>query len=165
LGLAGLGARFFGVPLAIAAFIAGLAIGESPAAAEARRRILPFRDLFAVLFFVLLGSLIEPARLPAALPWIALLLAAVVVAKGLPIFVLASIGRLPAVRPWQLAIGLGQVGEFSFVLATIVLGRSLIPAELFTAILATVVLTIALSTILVRLGKRVDVGADAQPVV
>jgi monovalent cation:H+ antiporter-2, CPA2 family len=162
LGLAGLGARFFGVPLAIAAFIAGLAIGESPAAAEARRRILPFRDLFAVLFFVLLGSLIEPAMLPAALPWIALLLAAVVVAKVLPVFVLALLARLPAVRPWQLAVGLGQVGEFSFVLATIVLGRSLIPAELFTAILATVMLTIAVSTILVRLGTRVDLAPEPQ---
>ena len=162
LGLAGLGARFFGVPLAIAAFIAGLAIGESPAAAEARRRILPFRDLFAVLFFVLLGSLIEPAMLPAALPWIALLFAAVVLAKVLPVLLLASLARLPDVRPWQLAVGLGQVGEFSFVLATIVLGRSLIPSELFTAILATVVLTIAVSTILVRLGTRVDPVTQAQ---
>jgi CPA2 family monovalent cation:H+ antiporter-2 len=161
LGLAGLGARFFGVPLAIAAFIAGLAIGESPAAAEARRRILPFRDLFAVLFFVLLGSLIEPARLPAALPWIAFLIAAVAIAKGLPILLLALFARLPAVRPWQLAVGLGQVGEFSFVLATIVLGRVLIPGELFTAILATVVLTIAFSTVLVRLGQKVELISNA----
>jgi monovalent cation:H+ antiporter-2, CPA2 family len=162
LGLAGLGARFFGVPLAIAAFIAGLAIGESPAAAEARRRILPFRDLFAVLFFVLLGSLIEPARLPAALPWMAVLLAAVLLAKVLPTFLLASFARLPEVRPWQIAVGLGQLGEFSFVLATIVLGRGLIPDDLFTAILATVVVTIAVSTVLVRLGKRVEPVLEAQ---
>jgi CPA2 family monovalent cation:H+ antiporter-2 len=154
LALAGLGARFFDVPLALAAFISGLAIGESPAAAEARQRILPFRDLFAVLFFVLLGSLIDPAALPRALPWIGFLLATVVVAKALPAAGLSRLARLPDVRHWQLGIGLGQVGEFSFVLAGILLGRALIPSELFTAVLATVVITIAASAVLVRTGKR-----------
>jgi CPA2 family monovalent cation:H+ antiporter-2 len=151
LALAGLGAEFFGVPLALAAFVAGLAVGESPAAAEARRRILPFRDLFAVLFFVSLGSLIDPAALPPALPWIGFLVAAVVVAKALPVYLMGRLARLTEVRPAQLAIGLGQIGEFSFVLATLVLGRALVPRELYTALLATVVLTIVASTILVRL--------------
>jgi CPA2 family monovalent cation:H+ antiporter-2 len=152
--LAGVGARFFDVPLALAAFVAGLAIGESPAAAEARQRILPFRDLFAVLFFVLLGSLIDPGALPGALPWIGFLIAAVVVAKALPAAGLSRLARLREVRHWQLGIGLGQVGEFSFVLAGILLARGLIPDELFTAMLATVVLTIAASAVLVRIGKR-----------
>src|SRR5882762_942283 len=111
LALAGLGARFFDVPLALAAFISGLAIGESPAAAEARQRILPFRDLFAVLFFVLLGSLIDPAALPRALPWIGFLLAAVVVAKAMPAAGLSRLARLRDVRHVQLGIGLGQVGS------------------------------------------------------
>ncbi len=154
LALAGVGAKYFGVPLALAAFVSGLAIGESPAAAEARQRILPFRDLFAVLFFVLLGSLIDPRALPRALPWIAFLLAAVVAAKALPAAVLSRLARLPGVRHWQLGIGLGQVGEFSFVLAGILLARGLITFELFTAMLSTVVLTIAASAVLVRVGKR-----------
>jgi len=154
LALAGVGARYFDVPLALAAFVSGLAIGESPAAAEARRRILPFRDLFAVLFFVLLGSLIDPFGLAGAVPWIALLVVAVVVAKALPAMLLSRLARLPDVRPWQLGIGLGQVGEFSFVLATIMLTRGLIHSDLFTAVLATVVLTIAASAVLVRLGRR-----------
>src|SRR4029077_14953045 len=154
LALAGVGARYFGVPLALAAFVSGLAIGESPAAAEARQRILPFRDLFAVLFFVLLGSLIDPGALPGALPWIGFLIVAVVVAKALPGAGLSRLARLRDVRHWQLGIGLGQVGEFSFVLAGILLARGFIPAELFTAMLATVVLTIAASAVLVRIGKR-----------
>jgi CPA2 family monovalent cation:H+ antiporter-2 len=159
LALAGVGAKYFGVPLALAAFVSGLAIGESPAAAEARQRILPFRDLFAVLFFVLLGSLIDPRALPRALPWIAFLLAAVVVAKALPAAVLSRLARLPDVRHWQLGIGLGQVGEFSFVLAGILTARGLITFELFTAMLSTVVLTIAASAVLVRVGKRPLVAA------
>jgi monovalent cation:H+ antiporter-2, CPA2 family len=154
LALAGLGARFFGVPLALAAFVAGLAVGESPAAAEARRRILPFRDLFAVLFFVSLGSLIDPSAMPAALPWLAFLLGAVAIAKVIPVMLLSRLARIPAVRSWQLAIGLGQIGEFSFVLASIVLGRALIPPALYSAVLVAVVVTIAISTIVVKLGYR-----------
>jgi K+:H+ antiporter len=154
LALAGLGARFFGVPLALAAFVAGLAVGESPAAAEARRRILPFRDLFAVLFFVSLGSVIDPSALPAALPWLVFLLGAVVLAKVIPVLLLSRLTRIPGVRPWQLAIGLGQIGEFSFVLASLVLGRALIPLALYNAVLAAVVVTIAISTIVVKLGHR-----------
>jgi CPA2 family monovalent cation:H+ antiporter-2 len=154
LALAGLGARFFGVPLALAAFVAGLAVGESPAAAEARRRILPFRDLFAVLFFVSLGSLIDPSAIPGALPWLAFLLGAVLIAKLIPVLLLSRLARIPEVRPWQMALGLGQVGEFSFVLASIVVGRALIPPELYSAVLASVVVTIVISATLVRLGRR-----------
>ncbi len=130
------------------------AIGESPAAAEARRRIVPFRDLFAVLFFVLLGSLIDPSALPRALPWIGFLLAAVIVAKAIPAAGLSRIARLRDVRHWQLGVGLGQVGEFGFVLAGILLARGLIPSELFMAMLSTVALTIAASAIVVQVGRR-----------
>ena len=154
LALAGIGARFFGVPLALAAFVAGLAVGESPAAAEARRRILPFRDLFAALFFVSLGSLIDPSAMPGALPWLAFLLGAVAIAKLIPVLLLSRLARIPDVRPWQMAIGLGQIGEFSFVLASIVLGRALIPPALYSAVLAAVVATIVVSTTLVKLGHR-----------
>lgn len=161
LALAGLGARFFGVPLALAAFVAGLAVGESPAAAEARRRILPFRDLFAVLFFVSLGTLLDPKAVPAALPWLAFLLIAVVVGKQVPVFVLSRLARLQDVHRWQLAIGLGQIGEFSFVLASIVLMRALIPDQLFTAILVAVILTIAVSTVAIRLVARAPLKTSA----
>src|SRR5258708_26740548 len=113
LALAGVGAKYFGVPLALAAFVSGPAIGESPAAAEARQRILPFRDLFAVLFFVLLGSLIDPRALPGAVPWIGFLIAAVVVAKALPAVGLSPLTRLREVRHWPLGIALGRVRECS----------------------------------------------------
>ena len=116
LALAGLGAAVFGVPLALAAFVGGLAVTESHEAAEARRRLRPFRDVFAVLFFVAIGTLIDPSQLGAAAPWIALLLGLVVVAKVGVAWALARVARLE-VRPLQLAVGLGQIGEFSFVLA------------------------------------------------
>ena len=149
LALAGVGSVAFGLPLALAAFVAGLAIGEDPDAAEARRRLLPFRDVFAVLFFVAIGTLIDPAALGAALPVLGLVLVLLVAAKVGPIYVLARLLRLPA-RPAQLAIGLGQVGEFSFVLATTALATGVIAHDLYAAILGAVAISVAGSTILVR---------------
>lgn len=151
--LAGLGARVFGVPLALAAFVAGLAISEGPDMAEARRRLLPFRDLFAVMFFVAIGTLIDPSAVVRTLPWIALLVALVLVTKTGLVYSLARLGRLPG-RPLQLAVGLSQVGEFGFVLGSIALSAGLLTADVYTALLATVALTIALSAVIVRAFPR-----------
>jgi CPA2 family monovalent cation:H+ antiporter-2 len=151
LALAGVGATFFGIPLALAAFLSGIAISESREATEARERLLPFRDVFAVLFFVAIGALIDPGALRKGLGWLAVLLGLLVVGKVLPTYLLARFGRLPG-RPRQIATGLGQIGEFSFVLATIGVSRHVIPSELYAAILAAIVVTIAASTLLVRLG-------------
>jgi K+:H+ antiporter len=159
--VAGLGARLFDIPLALAAFVAGLAISEGPATAEARRRLLPFRDLFAVFFFVAVGSLIDPAALPGALPWLGVVLGMVVVVKMVPISLLARLARLEGVRPWQMAVGLGQIGEFSFVLASVGLAEHVIPSAAYTAILAAVVVTIAVTTVAVRLGGVATVAEAA----
>jgi monovalent cation:H+ antiporter-2, CPA2 family len=150
LALAGIGAAGFGVPLALAAFIGGLAVTESHDAAEARRRLRPFRDVFAVLFFVTIGTLIDPGRLSQAAPWLALLLLLVLVAKVGLAWVLARLAPLE-VRPFQLAVGLGQIGEFSFVLASAAAAAGAIDGVLFTALIASVAISIAASSIAVRL--------------
>src|SRR5947207_7061097 len=96
LALAGLGSAAFGVPLALAAFVGGLAVTESPEAAESRRRLLPFRDLFAVLFFVAIGTLIEPAALGRGLGWLILFLGLIVGGKVAVAYALARLVNLPA---------------------------------------------------------------------
>ncbi|MFZ5853324.1 MAG: cation:proton antiporter [Chloroflexota bacterium] len=150
LALAGLGAVLLGVPLALAAFVGGLAITESPVSAEARRRLLPFRDLFAVLFFVAIGTLIDPAALGRGLPWLALFLGLIVIAKVGVAYVLARVARLTT-RPLQLAVGLGQIGEFSFVFASALLAAEAIGGDVYVALLTAVAISIAASTVLVRL--------------
>ncbi|HKV87547.1 MAG TPA: cation:proton antiporter [Candidatus Dormibacteraeota bacterium] len=156
--VAGVGSRYFGIPLALAAFVAGLVITESSVAAEARQRLLPFRDLFAVMFFVALGTVIDPSRLPRALPWLLAFLVLVVVAKGAIAWLLARLARLGA-RPLQVAVGLAQVGEFSYVLGALALAAGFIPAEVEAGLVTAVVLTIAASSILVRVVHR-PVGAS-----
>lgn len=153
LAVAALGDFAFGVPLALAAFVAGLAISEGPTTSEARRRLLPFRDLFAVLFFVAVGSLIDPGALLGALPALGLVLALVVFAKVGVSYVLARAARLP--RPLQLSVGLGQVGEFSFVIVSAGVVGGLVTPDWFAAVLGAVVITIAASALLARFaGKR-----------
>lgn len=157
LTIAGVGAVAFGVPMALAAFVAGLTISESHAADEARRRLLPFRDLFAVLFFVSIGSLIDPEELGRGVGWLALLLATLLIGKVLVTYLLARLTRLAA-RPLQLAIGLAQVGEFSFVLASVGLAAGVIERPLYVALLSALAVTIAASTIAVRhVGPRTAV--------
>ncbi len=150
LALAGVGAVAFGVPMALAAFVGGLAITESPTSAEARRRLLPFRDVFAVLFFVAIGTLVDPEDLASGAAWLALFLALVVVAKVGVAYALARLARISA-RPLQLAVGLGQMGEFSFVLASALVAAGAIGGEIYVALIAAVALSIAVSTVAVRL--------------
>ncbi|HET7420302.1 MAG TPA: cation:proton antiporter [Candidatus Dormibacteraeota bacterium] len=159
--VAGLGSRVFGIPLALAAFVAGLAITESEVAAEARQRLLPFRDVFAVMFFVALGTVIDPHAIPGALPWLVLFLALVAMAKGSVVWALARLSRLGA-RPVQLAVGLGQVGEFSYVLAALALAAGLITEQMSAGLVGAVVLSIAASSILVRF-LGIGRAAEARP--
>ena len=150
LALAGAGAVLAGIPIALAAFVAGLAVSDSHDAAEARRRLLPFRDVFAVFFFVSLGTLIDPDAVARGLPWLALVVALVVVTKSALAWLLVRLTGLSE-RPLQVAVGLGQIGEFSFVLASVAVTRGAIGQDVFAAVLAAVVATIAGSTILARL--------------
>jgi CPA2 family monovalent cation:H+ antiporter-2 len=149
LAIAGIGAIVAGMPLALAAFVAGLAITESPDAAEARRRLLPFRDLLAVLFFVAIGTLIDPSALAQGAGWVVFIVALIVITKVGVAYVLARLARLRA-EPLQLAVGLGQIGEFSFVLASVGVAAGAIGADVYAAVLASVAITIVGSTVLVR---------------
>jgi Kef-type K+ transport system membrane component KefB len=84
----------------------------------------------------------------------------VVGAKSLVIFALARVAKLPA-HPGQLAVGLGQVGEFGFVLATVAVARGVLPSEVYAALLAAVAISIAASSIGVRLIRPAVRGSDA----
>ena len=148
--LAALGAIVFGIPMALAAFVAGLAIKSGEDTDEVRRVLLPFRDLFAVLFFVLIGSLIQPSQVLAALPFALMLLLLMVVLKTLPTYLIIKFTKIKS-RALQHSIGLSQMGEFSFVLGAAGLSAQAISPEQFTAILLAVLLSIAGSSVLVRI--------------
>jgi CPA2 family monovalent cation:H+ antiporter-2 len=147
--LAALGTVVFGIPMALAGFVAGLAINQSRDTEEVRKVILPFRDLFAVLFFVVIGTLIAPQELAAAWPFALLVLALMILLKTLPTLALAKIAKMN-VRPTQLGVGVSQIGEFSFVLGSLAFAEDVITRSQFTGLLVAVVLSITASTILIR---------------
>ena len=147
--LAALGTVVFGIPMALAGFVAGLAINQSHDTEEVRKAILPFRDLFAVLFFVVIGSLIQPAQLGKAWPFALLVLCLMVILKTAPTAILVRVGKLP-VKPLQFAIGISQIGEFSFVLGSLAFNQGALSIDQYTGVLVAVVISIMASTLLVR---------------
>jgi CPA2 family monovalent cation:H+ antiporter-2 len=135
--------------MALAGFIAGLAINQNRDTDEVRKVILPFRDLFAVLFFVVIGSLVEPAQIKEAWPFALLILGLMIVLKTLPTILIAKVGKMMAHKK-QLAIGISQIGEFSFVLGSIAFTQDAISRAQFTGVLLAVVISIMGSTLAVR---------------
>ena len=152
LALAGLGSVVFNVPIALAAFVSGVAINRTEDTEELRRLLLPFRDIFAVLFFVVIGTLIIPNQFVDAIPFLIILLVLLFGFKTLPIYVMAKLSKIKA-RPLQLSIGLSQMGEFSFVLGSIVYAKGEINRAEFSALLIMLMISIAFATIFVRLKK------------
>ncbi len=147
--LAALGTVVFGIPMALAGFVAGLAINQSKDTEEVRKAILPFRDLFAVLFFVVIGSLIQPAELANSWRFALLILFLMIILKTLPTALFAKIGGLK-VKPLQFATGISQIGEFSFVLGSIAFSEKALSVSQYTGVLVAVVISIVFSTLLVR---------------
>jgi CPA2 family monovalent cation:H+ antiporter-2 len=151
--LAALGTVVFDIPMALAGFVAGLAINHSQDTEEVRKSILPFRDLFAVLFFVVVGTLIQPNLIADAAPFALLLLFLMVALKTLPTTLFARMGKLKG-NSSLIGIGVSQIGEFSFVLGSLAYSQKAISQSQFTGLLLAVVLSIAASTILVRRAPR-----------
>ena len=109
-----------------------------------------------VLFFVVVGSLVNPELVVDALPFAALLIVLMITLKTVPAIILAHLGKLKANRP-QLAVGLSQIGEFSFVLGGSALAAGAITDTQFTAILMAVIASIIISTLAVRpLGRKLS---------
>jgi monovalent cation:H+ antiporter-2, CPA2 family len=152
LATAGLGAAIFGVPLALGAFISGLFLSVRTEAQEARREVLPFRDLFAVMFFVAIGTLVDPVAIVREPGWLAVVVALVAL-KVLAVWVFAAVFRVPARRP-QLGVGLGQIGEFSFVVLGLGTSAGVVSAGQFSAALGAAAITIAASAVGARLFPR-----------
>lgn len=155
LSIAALGTVLFGIPMALASFVAGLAINQSRDTDDVRKAVLPFRDLFQVLFFVVIGSLVEPAIIIDALPFAAILLGMMLLLKTLPALLFAHYGHIGDSSA-QLSVGLSQVGEFSFVLGSAALAAGVLTKVQFTGILLAVITSIIASTLAVRRASRLS---------
>ena len=155
LSLAALGTVLFGIPMALASFVAGLAINQTRDTDNVRKAVLPFKDLFQVLFFVVIGSLVQPSLILEALPFAGLLLGLMFVLKTIPVFLLSRFGKIGD-SAGQLSVGLSQVGEFSFVLGSAALAAGALTKVQFTGVLLAVISSIIFSTLAVRRASRIS---------
>ncbi|CAN2219281.1 KefB Kef-type K+ transport systems, membrane components [Candidatus Nanopelagicaceae bacterium] len=155
LSIAALGTVVFGVPMALASFVAGLAINQSSDTNDVRKAVLPFRDLFQVFFFVVIGSLVQPDLILESLPFTVGILGVMFALKTIPAFLFARFGKIGDSHG-QLAVGLSQVGEFSFVLGSTALAANALSKVQFNAILLAVIASIIVSTLAVRRASRIS---------
>ena len=134
-----------GVSVALGAFVAGLALAESDLAASVLGEVVPLRELFATIFFVSVGILLQPAALIAGWPIVLVLLLLIVLGKGLPIAAIVRLAGHPPRFALRAAGLVAQCGEFSFVLATVGLELGAISQETFSQAMGAVVLSIVLA--------------------
>jgi CPA2 family monovalent cation:H+ antiporter-2 len=151
LGIALGSAKIFGVSMALGAFLAGMVVGQSDFSSRAASEALPMRDAFAVLFFVSMGMLFDPASLLDNAGVTLATLAIVLLAKPLAaLCVVLLLGR-PLRAALLVAVALAQIGEFSFILAA--MGRQLevLPAAAAQVLVVASIVSITVNPFLFRL--------------
>ena len=148
LGVAVGAAAGFGVSLALGAFVAGVVISESDLSYRAGADALPMQDAFAVLFFVSIGMLIDPAILLRDPVKIAQTVGVILLGNTVVATILMVLLRHPLGPSLRLGASLGQIGEFSFVLAGLGVSIGVLTEEHRSLILAAALCTIVLNPVL-----------------
>ncbi len=152
-----------GLSLALGAFLAGLVVSESEFDSHVLAEIGPLRDLFATLFFVALGMLIEPEFIIDHASVVLGLIAALVVGKLLIVggaFLAAGVDHRTATLA---ALLMAQIGEFSFVLAGVGLGDGIIDRHQYGLILAVALGSILVVPALLKAGPSLVAVAERLP--
>jgi CPA2 family monovalent cation:H+ antiporter-2 len=140
-----------GLSLALGAFVGGLLLGSCPFAHELSAKILPMRDVFVALFFITVGMLIDPHSLFSDWRALAVMAGLIVIGKFCIWFTVVRLFGYPARTAFRVGIGLTQVGEFSFILASVSLRGGLITESVYNAALAASLLSILANAALFKL--------------
>jgi len=163
LGIAVGSARVFSVSMALGAFLAGMVVGRSEYSLRAASEALPMRDAFAVLFFVSVGMLLAPAALLQSPALVLGALAIVLVGKPLVALVLVWAVGYPFRASVTVAVALAQIGEFSFILATMGHELGILTTEATNAIVAASIVSIVLNPVAYRLIRPLERWLVARP--
>jgi CPA2 family monovalent cation:H+ antiporter-2 len=149
LGTAAL-AQSVGFSVALGAFLAGLSISGLTDLHEAHTQLIPLRDAFVALFFVSLGTLIDPMVLAHNLPLLGELLLLIVVCKFLVWTAIVWLFRYPFPTAIAVAAGLTQIGELSFVVVQVARSAGMVGENIFSAVIGASLISILLNVFLVR---------------
>ncbi|WP_225027402.1 cation:proton antiporter domain-containing protein [Xinfangfangia pollutisoli] len=162
LGVAFVAASIFGVSFALGAFFAGMVMAGSTLSAQATKDVLPFRDAFAVLFFVSVGMLFDPDILiqqPFSVMVTILIIMGVKSAAAY--WIVRAFGR-DRVTALTIAAALAQIGEFSFILIVMGVKLSIVPPEARDLVVAGALVSIVLNPAVFRILDRLLPGPPAE---
>jgi CPA2 family monovalent cation:H+ antiporter-2 len=157
-------AKLFGVSFALGAFFAGMVLSESALSRRAADETLPLRDAFAVLFFVSVGMLFDPAS-SLRDPWpMAATLLIILVGKSVAAFLIVLAFRHPVATALTISASLAQVGEFSFILVELGINLKLLPPQGRDLILGGAILSILLNPLMFVAVERLNRRIGRRPV-
>ena len=151
LGIAVGSALVFGVSMALGAFLAGMVVGRSEFSLRAASDALPMRDAFAVLFFVSVGMLLDPRALIDAPGLVVGALAVVLLGKPAVALLFVWLLRYPFKAALTTAIALAQIGEFSFILASVGRDLGVLGPDATNVLAATAIVSIVVNPLAYRL--------------
>jgi CPA2 family monovalent cation:H+ antiporter-2 len=167
LGTAAL-AQAAGFSIALGAFVAGLSISGLEDLHDAHTQLLPLRDAFVALFFVSLGTLINPKVLFNNLPLLGTMLLLIVVGKFLVWTTVVWLFRYPISTAIAVASGLTQIGELSFVVVQVARSSGMVAENVFSTVIAASLISILLNVFVVRvtfqlLDRRFQIQTPMKP--
>lgn len=145
---------WLGLSLALGAFLAGLMMAESEYSLNTLESILPFKEVFSSIFFISVGMLLNVGFFLSHIPVIALCAAGIIAAKILMAVPSVRVLKYSMRTALLAAFCLAQVGEFSFVLAKSALGLELISNDSYQIFLASSILTMVLTPLLIGVAPR-----------
>ncbi len=162
LGVAYMSSALFDVSFALGAFLAGVVLNESKLSHEAANDSLPMRDAFAVLFFVAVGMLFNPAIIieqPIAIVCAFLI---ITVGKSFGAWLIVRLFGHPNATALTIAVALAQIGEFSFILAALGVSLGLLSEEARNLILASALISMIVNPMLFVALDRWSARREAQ---
>ena len=157
------GSSYLGLSVAFGAFLAGLIVSESEFSYRTLAEVLPLRDIFATIFFVAMGMLIDPRFMLDHADQVAIVAAALVLGKLLIVLLVMGVAGLRGRTPLMTALVLAQAGEFSFILARVGIDEGAIDADLNSTFLGAAMVSIVLSPLLLRLAPVILRRLQALP--
>ena len=160
LGTAAL-SQALGFSMALGAFLAGFSISGSKDLHQAHTQLIPVRNAFVALFFVSLGTLIQPKVLSRNLPLLGVMLLLIAPGKFLIWTLVVKLFRYPVWTAIAVAAGLTQIGELSFVVVNVARAAGMVGDDVFNATLAASLISIFLNVFIVRAALAVTARKQA----
>jgi CPA2 family monovalent cation:H+ antiporter-2 len=153
----------FGASMALGAFLAGMVVAQSSASHQAAADILPLRDAFAVLFFVSVGMLFDPRFLIEQPLMLSAALGVILLAKPAAALVIVALLGQPVRTALTVAVGLAQIGEFSFILASDAGRHGLMTEQGTSLLVAASIVSITLNPFLFRSLPKMERWLQGRP--